>query len=510
MPTEYPKVVDLGKGLRPDVGDRSFESGLMTDATGVRPGPTGLRYPVSISNPITGTATTVAWPFPQIFRGESATVLLKATAAFTVAESTWTASSITTYDPRASARGAKAITTGGPWHFASFQGCWFATNGVSVVFDVAESKASKVWTSPDVVVGSLARYGDRLALGGLSGAYLATSAWTDLVALWKVDASEGVVTHTTQTFGTNWVLWSTNAGGDIGNPFACLLGALGYNFVYDTLTVTLYSRIEGAIRDLIMSGSLGMVPLETASGILCLKELSGALIAYTGDSIFSLSPGPKGLRSRKIANFGIAGRGAVAGPPSYHICLSTDGVFYRLTPEGIQRLGYEEFTGSVTAASVSSTYDPGEDEVRFSDGTYPFLFNAHGEMTEPIIHATSILRGSAGAISPFSGTAGTFSFSTNPTDLGVRGWKRIQWIEVQSYGASSVTVRLEYRTDNTSAFTSSDWVTLSSDGRCFIGIACNEFKVTIRGTLAAAGVLEKIVVRYQYADSRTVRGPRPG
>lgn len=218
--------------------DEALRTGLKTDSrvpsgaqvldvcTGLRPTRFGLKDYLPITQPFSDaylTATlggSLGWPFPQLFRGKSITLLCFQSTIFEVNEADWTATEILLYDAANFGNAVPAtatITAGGPWHFMDFHDTWVLMNGVTTIFKTGYY--SLPIATDDVTIKTGCEMKGRAIMGGFNPSnFYALADWP---AYWEtLNANAPAEIRQKAEImaggaGTNWCWWSTIGGGDL-------------------------------------------------------------------------------------------------------------------------------------------------------------------------------------------------------------------------------------------------------------------------------------------------------
>jgi len=500
MAREFPHKVRFA-GLRPE--RQSVDGGVVFCETlkDMKPTEGDLVGFDAVTNPL-DISPAVAWPFPQLLRGEGVTVVANATGLYTVDESDWTTTAVTTYDIGTPAN-TKAITTGGVWQFASFQANWFMTNGVDMVLKIPSNSGDKVMVADDITVQAIGGDGNRVFFGGMAGSYFTdSSVWTTMLELWKVYSGDDIVTYDDQVLTTNWIAWSGMAGGEFDWPFVSFIAALGYP---ESTTV---AKIEEVLYSNIENGNIGLLPLRSQGSVQVLKQLGDDMVAYCTDSISYLHKTERGYSQQKLLPVGIASRGAVCGDENEHVFVDHSGVVWRFSAGSKPvKLGYSSSVGALTLASISTTFDSTERDYYISDGTTGYVLS-RGGLSEISSIPTTVSRSEDGLVGPIATTPTAFTLTTEQLKMSVPDLKSIKVVELMCDGITVMTVGADFRYANSGAYITLTAVPGSPEGVFFPRVAGTDFKLKINGTVTANSRLENAIVRFQYASGRSVRGPR--
>ena len=501
MPSEYPLILESAfkNGLKPD--DRSpVNAPYLETCQNVRPTAYGLCSPEAITQPISGFTPSISWPFPMLMRLSDITLILDRTAIYEVTESGWTHAQVTTYDLSDLAEGL-AITGGGVWHIADFRKVLFLTNGSSLLVKLPTT-SWKLAVTTDTDVATLTEHNGRLYLGGVADAtQFATTIWGELWNEWKKSASEGTMTYTAYSMNTNVLMWSEPFGGQINEPFALFISLLGYSDANLT-------KFRELAMKLINEGVIGFLPMEWQGSIKIVKSLGKDLIVYGDNGVTLVSPDHQRVEMLPV---GVPGRGCVAGDKRAHVFVDVEGVLWKMKPGGsIERLGYENQIANMTLANITGSYDVQEDEFYFCDGTAGYVLTPTG-LGEVTILPTALNRCASGLVGISSNLAVSgATVVTEPFDMGVTDLKNVKSVDVLSRGVTTARAGVDYRHSVRDSFTTGGTVIGSPEGTFFPRKSGIDFRLRLTGVVGAGDKIERATIRYEYASSRSIRGPRGG
>jgi len=309
---------------------------------------------------------TLDWPFPQLFRGEDITLLFGKTTVSTVA-SDWVLTALTTYqsDDRDE---TLAISAGGPWHVANFEDIWFATNGVSLVFQMPAY--NKALVADGLTVQSVCSYKDRLFMVGLAGDWFAGTRWQALFTTWR--KTQPHLKHDQQSWSTKWAVWGAHKGGDSDIPFWFLMIALGI------IGTDAFDRMESKLLAMIEQGQLGFVSIRKIGDPLVAKQIGDDVAVYSTEGRVLLRPAEDGeFMVQSTPHQGCTSRGAVSGDEGEHAWIDPLGEMNAVTPDGaLRELEQGHLFTDVT--DLVSTFDPLAREHWFSTLAYSYALNRYG------------------------------------------------------------------------------------------------------------------------------------
>ena len=498
MPSDYPIQIVFEKGLSPKASIRAEGTGHVSVLDNLQPSPQGYRAFPALSTPVVSPPTT-NWPFPQLIRMQSGLWLFDATAIYIVSESSWALSAVSTYrseDPTLT----RAITAGGKWHVTSWHDTWIATNGATLLYKFPHNPSGKVLCATSPTVASVNHFLGKAVLAGLSGSYFSGADWLALFALWQ-KYSERELIYEGQTFGTNWLMFSDFLGGATDYPFTLFSILAGLK---DGNTI---AKVIEMLRSGIELGAFTLLPLSTSKPVLATTRTLGHMYAFTAQEGFRIEGDEGKPVIGNLLDFGLASRGAIHSTMTHTLLVDNKGQLRRLGVQSEDLLGYENIFGGLTLANLSISYRGDEKAHYISDGLVTYVLQGD-ELSKLESVVTSIAPANAGPIGIASAAPTEFLVVTNVLDSKHRGRKHITWIELRADDVSDLRVALDYRFDYGADYITTPYVPGSPDGRFFLGVACVDYRVRIKGTLASGSKLERMLIRLQYGDDTTTRGPR--
>lgn len=508
---EFPYIIrdELVNGLRPNARMRRGEKYLV-EAYNVLPTRYGLDLLRDITDPFEGLEP-VSFPFPQILRGYTQTLLAGATSLKVVNEAVlpWERTNVTTYDPTNPAA-TKAIVAGGPWHFADMGDTYLLFNGSCVVFRSAigrlNSAADKTFVATDVPMQTGCYSRGRVIVGGFTG-QVWNSEWQALFSSWTTPVE--APTKSYNDIGENYVMWSSIGGGDF--PLWLFNTA---DYTYDL------GMQEAYLIEKIRLNEFGWMPLPCQGTVRCLLPLGGHVIAYADDCVVALTPVPGSgdvpstYSPRRIAPVGIASRGAATGDDNGHVFVDSSGAVWRITPDlQTVRLGYEEYTFDLLGGDIVLAKDPAFGDVYLSGEASAFVLTETGmaEHKNRLCSLHFVGGGLVGLVDEVDlDTKDEIRVVTAETDLSTGGIKTITWIHLHMRSVYDVRVAVDYRYARSDEYVRSEFVPVNDEGVARIDVAGVDFRIVVKATNISDLIIDSIDVRWQASDKRYRRGPDAG
>jgi len=505
---EYNYKRKLVTGLR-----RRSEAGRNTDAlveaTFIKPVEDGLRSASTVVNPFAESPYS-AFPFPQLIRGSSVTLLAGKTSLGLVDTSAniWTSSAIVTYDAYSPTQ-QKSIPAGGVWQFIDCFNTWFLLNGSCVVYKthrvgMITSEADRVFVQDTVDVNTGCAFKGRVLFGGFNPDTYWTSAWQ---TIWNdYAATFGFNISRDMPVGENFVMWSSIGGGDVLNLFHADVAVDGYigEDTRSNLFLDYYKRNEA-----------GLLPIPYPGTIRVLKPLGNGVAVYSENGVGVLYPVIDPVPTfgfQPLLNIGIPDRGAVGGDDTVHAFVDTGGKLRTISADyKTELLDYGEYLTGFLGQDMAISYDRGDMEFYISgvnEGgdrlTYVLTKNGLGRSPQ---HVTSGFFAEGALLGVFKQERSTeVIMVTDVIDFELRDLKLITTVELGAEFSGAAWIAVDYRYSKTDPFTRSEWVLLNDEGFARVQKAGVEFRVCVKCSTYIGLKMDYINVRWGLAGKRIVRG----
>ncbi len=477
----------IAAGLRPDSRSENPSGIGVTQYRGMKPTPWGARPYEAITVPISGAeltanGVTIAHPFPQMFRGKGVTLLCDDTKIFTVDETTFTLTLISTFDP-VIPNNSKAIPSGGgSWQFADFHTTWFLFKSNITVFQTQWIDPAKVFAQDAVTIITGCDFRGSMIRGGFDSDFWSAAWITQFDALYpkgSVDFGFGLVQPS-----RNWIWWSLIGGGDFVQQFVPALA------IDDVGSITGGNDSTTPLLDFqLKRASSGMMPMEFQGTVVACVPFRDIVLICGTDGINAiqhfLEPIP-GFGLRRVLDIGIASRNAIGGDFNLKIFIDASGVLWSITNDlTLTRLGYEEFFAPMVGNEIIISHDPDRNEFYISDATLSFLFNEQGlcqipQLVSSVFQVNGVLSGIVS--DAFDTTNLKIDFDT--TGFGTNVQKTIKRVEVIHDGTTSadLKVQVKVRRGPSEAFVDLTAVSVDEAGIYEVNATGNEFQVLLSET----------------------------
>lgn len=390
---EFPlSLREYHKGLRPSDRD-SRNRGFCTRLDNARVDADGISDFETIVSPFGDTdfydegLTTDDFPFPQLLKGKSKTFLCTKYFLYEVtrgAIGSWSFSKLDTYDAY-SVGSSKAITAGSFWQLIDLFDSWMLVNDSCTIFKLADNDnlygfSGKVLVEDAVTIKAGVEHQGRVVLGGFDSTNFWNAEWKEFWNKWlneQVDRSSSNL-----SLGSNFILWTMVGAADLLWTFYPSIAQSG------VISDSPYGASEPLLFEQLKRGDSGFMPMSWQGSVLAIRELGGRLVVYGSDGISLLTPilDPMPTYGEQvISNVGITSAGAVAGDKSLHMFVDKKGCLWRISDQGPQRLGYEEYLSELTDPVVN--FNENDSEFYISDGEQCYVFNRGLSKWWQVVHS---------------------------------------------------------------------------------------------------------------------------
>jgi len=496
------KALTQGLRIRSDAG-RGTE--FLTQCQYMKPLQFGLRPCVDCINPF-DEDYFVEWYFPQPIVTSSETLLAYEDAIYSVTKG----ATYVTYaldDPGV----RKAITGRGVWHYADLGEGWLLFNGTCVVFRLSTEtmfgEEAIIYCQDAVSVQTGCASRGRLILGGFNPAQLFSGTWGEIWNIYLNSLSAPISTEPISS--DNFVYWSSIGGGDILLPFAP--GLIKDGVVKEDMPD---EHDEEFFLELFRRNELGFMPMPWQGSVLRVKPLGKGIAVYGTEGIAGLIPALEPYPTyglQRVADFGIASRGAVGGDEQGHILVDAAGNVWRIDDNfALRKLGYKEYIASLLSDEIIIVKNAEHNEYHISGKDESFVLTPQGLGESP-----QYITGAYNIDGEFVGVFDTAESKdvvviTDIIDFNYRDLKTITTVEIGCNAVSSVYVAIDYRYEKQGFWQRSTWVLTSPEGFARMQITALEFRIAVKCDSYEGFELDYINVRWQTCGRRTVRGLNAG
>lgn len=286
----------------------------------------------------------------------------------------------------------------------------------------------------------------------------------------------------------------------VGDP-KTVFGECSSNFL-------LWGKIGYADFTTDKSNVAGYRPMPWYGEIYKCLQLGDKIAVYGSGGIAIVGFDEVNTKLIKNLDIGIASREAVAGDKKQHVFVDKKGNF-RILKASLEHPDpiYNEFFSTMLGREIVVTHDSTEGRFYITDGVRSFVLTNSG-LGEIAQAPTTLFDNIGGVFRGFyTNLNSSYGYITTDTvDLGSRGGKTIESIEVGASATAAIQVAVEFRNTKTEVFKSTSWVTTNPNGVATIPISGIEFKFKVRCLNYSDFKLNYITIHLKFDDKRFVRG----
>jgi hypothetical protein len=265
----------------------------------------------------------------------------------------------------------------------------------------------------------------------------------------------------------------------------------------------------------------GMQPMSWNGEVYRIMQLGKNAVVYGDGGVTVLQPVSSPFPTfgiKELMKVGILSRTAICGNISKHFCLDkTSRLWVIIESVGksvvsaaiptATMLGYEEFLADLVNPIM--LYDYEMDHVHVCDADTGYLLTKDG-LGEgyPGLTALAFQQGVKVVGAPVTlTTPPTVEFATDVIDMGIRGLKTIEVVEVGTDVTKPLFAAIDYRYDKSLAFVTGPWQPFNKEGIAYARVTGVEFRVRIKSTAYSYFEVDYLTVHYKVTDKRAIRGP---
>jgi hypothetical protein len=260
-----------------------------------------------------------------------------------------------------------------------------------------------------------------------------------------------------------------------------------------------------------ISNTSGYMPMHFSGSVYRVMKLGKKVMVYGSNGIGALLPDAKPYKTttaigrEDIFNFGIAGKGCVAGNDKMHMFIDNYG-YVHLIDKDLKHnvLGYAPYIANFTDEIVI-TFDELKNEFYISDGVICYMFSAGMSQVfqcpSGLIRQGSVLYGVTYDSSDVSAY-----ITTNCFDMNTRSIKTIQTVEASITGTTPQGA-IDYRYKHGEDFTRGMVKNLSRHGVFTPMISGVDLRVHIKSPTYVDFSVDQLIIRFKMSDKRSIRGP---
>lgn len=481
----------------------------------------GLQPFNPIQDPFNGSVK-LNFPFPQLFRGKSLTLLADRNKIEVVDTSVvpWQTMPVNLVD---SAKQPTSFSVAEPWHFIDFGTVWYLFNRDCVIIndgsDFLNGQPLKAYCFKDIQVSTGEEHNGRIIFGGFQKDKLFSAGWKEILTNIADELQSGDFVGFSD-IDQSYIMWSSIGGGDFplwlffpkraiyGNSYRSFdnVGGFSQESFKDTM-----------LYDTIRRNEFGFMKMPFSGEVLHIKRLNTRVIVYGSDGIVGLFP--YSSRDSEITTYGmihlsrigIPRRSFVGGDDNQHLFIDTEGNLWAVSGEfNLQRLGYKQDIIDLLSGEVAihkNTHDTRQEfYISGKDRSFTLTNKGLTEHRQQIASYVFLEGGHLGTASKISGSDSSAIIITNQNDLGLRGVKTVTSVNLSMVGGKNVKVAFDFRHTTKEDFKRTPFVPVNKEGNAMIRVTGVDFRLVITSEDFSDFELDYAQVKWQADDRRFIRG----
>lgn len=271
-----------------------------------------------------------------------------------------------------------------------------------------------------------------------------------------------------------------------------------------------WSKIGEANFALDLTNDAGFRPMSWPGYVYQVRKLDKNVIIYGSGGVTAAYPVSEPMPTfgfKDMLNVGIKNKTAVCGDEHIHFCIDVLGCLYKITTEGITRLGYEEFL--LPLVNPALTWDVGKRRLYISDETGGYIYNEN-ILTGGYANLTGLYRvkESLTAVSPDTLVTKPVAICTDIIDFKRRGLKSIESMQFDAISEVPLFAAIDYRYRKKDEFKTTQWSQLNNEGVAHIRTAGVEFRARLKGLDHGTFDFSYISIQFKFIDQRFTRDPK--
>jgi hypothetical protein len=256
------------------------------------------------------------------------------------------------------------------------------------------------------------------------------------------------------------------------------------------------------------SNEAGFRNIPWEGDLLRVKKLGKGAVVYCENGIGVLTPFEQTFGWDTLVEVGIPNKAAIGGNENIHVFVDSDNNLWRLSKSfNLEKLGYREYMGLMTAADIVVEHDPVLREFHISDDDYGFVLTEQG-LASCYQEVTTIANDNGVTYGVFDDQEDSEArIITDTVDFGLRGLKTLELIELGvNHTSGDVNAFTQWKSNKTSSFSTSPSIIVNPNGVANVKVTASEFRIGVTFDNYAGVELDYMTMRVKLSDKRYVRG----
>jgi hypothetical protein len=306
--------------------------------------------------------------------------------------------------------------------------------------------------------------------------------------------------------GASWIVPTGYSIPDDSWGLVIRVGATPYLTHQDARWVG-WSKIGEAKFSADLVNDAGYMPMDWPGVVYLVKQLGKNVIVYGSGGVTLLYPVKEPAPTFGKQNIMLTGamcKTAIAGDEHMHFFLDIAGVLWRLSSEGPERLGYEDYFSTLNNPILS--YDSYKRYLFVSDPDNGYMLTMAG-LGGGYAGITGFLKDVGGGkfIAPSAVVTPPLNIVTDVIDMKYRGLKTVESVQFGLNVDDAAYAAIDFRYSKDADWRTSHWVRLSPEGVAFIRVSGLEFRFRLQLQEYAFCEVSYLNIQYKKTDNRFVR-----
>lgn len=252
----------------------------------------------------------------------------------------------------------------------------------------------------------------------------------------------------------------------------------------------------------------GYRPMPWDGEVLKIMKLGEGVIVYGDEGILLMRPAEQYWSFKKLANYGIAGRGAVNGDETNHVFVDTNGFLRKISAGGgIEKLGYQEFFSPMLLNDIVISHSGYQNRFSIGDGSTSYILSNEGlgKIDQAITSMSFYSGGNIGIVSSINDN-NDYIIESHIFDFRFRGIKTLTMQEYSVNSDDECFAAVAYRYDKKVEFKQTPWVRLNKEGVVYVPTGGIDFKWLFKCEDYTNVNLDHVIIKFKTTDKRYIRG----
>ena len=271
-----------------------------------------------------------------------------------------------------------------------------------------------------------------------------------------------------------------------------------------------WSKIGEANFALDLTNDAGFRPMDWPGYVYQVRKLDKNVIIYGSGGVTAAYPVDSPMPTfgfKNMINVGVKNKTAVCGDEHIHFCIDILGCLYKISTDGITRLGYEEFL--LPLINPTMTWDVAKRRLYIGDESTGYVYN-EDILTGGYAKLTGLYRVKENliAVSPDTLITEPVEICTDIIDFKRRGLKSIESMQFDAISEVPLFAAIDYRYRKKDEFRTTQWSQLNNEGVAHVRTAGVEFRIRLKGLDHGTFDFSYISVQFKFIDQRFTRDPK--